>query len=249
MNDEEPTVEVDALIDAWIPEHPEVWKSAYSEPTAAELDAAVRRVNARRRELAAVPNGQRRRRRSIAAVVVGAAVIVGGSVGVAALIRSGQPSQPAQGIACRAAEDVDADAVVISSEADPVGACAVVWAAGDLGLSDVVPPLTACIAVSGVVEVFPGDTGVCPRLGLVNADPGLSTDNQAVVALNDRLVEEINAADCVSPADVVASAQRIVDESGLEGWTLEVRDDSTNADCAKVALDQSTLTITVIKFP
>jgi hypothetical protein len=40
-----------------------------------------------------------------------------------------------------------------------------------------------------------------------------------------------------------------VDESGLVGWTVEISGDSRDADCTKVALDQPTKTITVIKFP
>jgi hypothetical protein len=106
-----------------------------------------------------------------------------------------------------------------------------------------------CIATTGVVEVYPGDTQVCGRIGLVNADPELTPDNVAVLALNDRLVEEVNAADCATAVDVRSSVERIVDESDLDGWTVKIRDDSQDADCAKVALDQPTKTITVIKFP
>jgi hypothetical protein len=206
-------------------------------------------VVARARSFADAPTALRRRRRSIGAAIVGTIVIVGGSVGVAALIRSGQPTQPAQGIACRAAEDARSDAIVIPASVDPIAGCAAQWATGNLGPTSDVPRLTVCIAVTGVVEVYPGDSDVCGRIGLVNADAELTPDNVAVVALNDRLVEEVNLADCAPAVDVAESAQRIVDQSGLSGWTVEIRDDSRDADCAKVALDQPTRTITVIRFP
>lgn len=249
MSDDQTPTEIADLVDAWIRDHPETWDAAYSKPTEAELDADVDRVVAHARNFAVAPNALRRRRRSIGAVVVGTIVIVGGSVGVAALIRSGQPTQLTQGIACRAAEDPRADAIVIPPSADPIAACAEQWAAGSLGPTEEVPPLSVCIATTGVVEVYPGDTQVCGRLGLVNADSEFTPDNVAVLALNDRLVDEVNAADCATAVDVLASAKRIVDESGLDGWAVEIRDDSRNADCAKVALDQPTKTITVIKFP
>ncbi len=249
MSDDRTPNELADLVDVWIRDHPEIWEAAYPEPTDAELDADVDRVAVRARSFVDAPTARRHRYRSIGAVVVGTIVIVGGSVGVAALLRSGQPTQSAQGIACRAAEDPRADAIVIPANADPIAACAEQWAAGTLGPTKGVPPLTVCIAVTGVVEVYPGDRQVCGRIGLVNADAELTPDNVAVLALNDRLVDEINLADCSPAVDVGASAQRIVDASGLDGWTVEIRDDSRDADCAKVALDQPTKTITVIKYP
>ena len=249
MSDDQTPNELADLVDVWIHDRPDAWAAAFPEPTEAELDADVDRVVVRARSLADALNPRRRRRRSIGAVVVGTIVIVGGSVGVAALIRSGQPIQPAQGIACRAAEDPRSDAIVIPANADPIAACAEQWANGTLGPTSDVPPLTVCIAVTGVVEVYPGDSEVCGRIGLVNADAELTPDNLAVLALNDRLVNEVNAAACAAAVDVLASAKRIVDESGLDGWTIAIRGDSRDADCAKVALDQPTKTITVIKFP
>jgi hypothetical protein len=249
MSDDTTPNEIDDLVDAWIRDHPEIWDAAYPKPTGADIDGDVDRVVARARSIADAPNARRRRRRSIGAVVVGTFVIVGGSVGVAALLRSGQPSQPAQGISCRASEDTRADAIVIPPSVDPIAACAEQWAAGSLGPTQEVPPLTVCIATTGVVEVYPGDTQVCGRLGLATADPELTPDNLAVLSLNDLLVEEVNLADCAPAVDVQLAAQRIVDDLGLDGWTVKIRDDSQDADCAKVALDQPTKTITVIKFP
>ena len=138
---------------------------------------------------------------------------------------------------------------MIPPSVDPIAACAEQWAAGSLGPTQEVPPLTVCIATTGVVEVYPGDTQVCGRLGLATADPELTPDNLAVLSLNDLLVEEVDLADCAPAVDVQLAAQRIVDDLGLDGWTVKIRDDSQDADCAKVALDQPTKTITVIKFP
>jgi hypothetical protein len=151
MSDDTTPDAIADLVDAWIREHPEIWDDAYPKPTKAELDHDVDRVVAQARSFDDAPNARRPRRRSIGAAVVGAIVIVGGSVGVAALVRSGQPTQPAQGIACRDAEDARADAIVIPPSADPIADCAEQWAAGSLGSTQDVPPLTVCIATTGVV--------------------------------------------------------------------------------------------------
>lgn len=81
-------------------------------------------------------------------------------------------------VLCYQAADLDSD---ISGA--PVGgtatadACIPVWRDGDLQNSDVapngsVPPLTACVAESGALAVFPTDeTTVCETLGLAYPEP------------------------------------------------------------------------------
>ncbi len=248
MSDDHAPSEDNDLVAEWIRNHPEVWDDAFPEPSEDDLDADARRVLLRSAEVAALP--ARRRRRTATAIVVGAVVLASGSAGVAALIRSGQPTQPALGIACRAAEGIQADAIVIPPDADPIAACTDRWADGDLGPVSVVPSLTMCIAATGVVEVYPGDAAVCERLGLASADNELSAENQAVLALNDRLVEEINLAVCRPTAEVLLAVQDIVDDAELAGWIVRIRDDAArDAECAKAALDQPAKTVFITKFP
>jgi hypothetical protein len=179
-------------------------------------------------------------------------LVTGGAVGVAALLRSGQPSRANEGIACRASADVRADAIVIDFQQDAVAGCAALWSQGRFaapGAQPEIPELTACIAAPGDIEVFPGDQSVCERLGLTAADSTLDPENAAIVALNDRLVSEVNLADCAPTSHVQDAVTRIVAESGLKGWTVTIRPDSNTASCAKVAIDAPSRTITIVKFP
>jgi hypothetical protein len=239
-------------LSAWISQHPEVWGAAVEAPTASARDDAVRRITSGRRITERASELSSRRRRNIAGGALAVVVLAGGAVGVAALIRSGQPARPNEGIACRAAADVRADAIIIDAQADPVAGCAALWSEGKFaapGSEPTIPQLAACVAAAGNIEVFPGDQTVCSRLGLTSSDSTLSPGNDAVVALSDRLTNEVNLAECAPSAAVTEAAQRIVNESGLKGWSVVVRPDSAGAACAKTAVDAPTRTVTIIKFP
>ena len=246
--------EPDDEVSLWIRQHPEVWADAVDAPSSSEIDDLVGQVVSGARDRRRAEESRRRRRRFVATGALTIIVVTGGAVGVAALIlRSGQPSRPAEGIACRSAADTRADAIVVEAGSDPVGRCRTLWTDGELtepgqALGEV-PPLVACVGASGVIEVYPGDSSVCGQLGLVVADPSLTPENQAMVNLQGRIVDEINDQPCVTAIDVEAVAQQIVDESELEGWTVSVRSDSEDASCAKAAVDVPTRTISIVKFP
>jgi hypothetical protein len=239
-------------LSTWIVQHPEVWSSAVEEPSATDLDEAVRRITSGEHAASRANDFARRRRRAIAGGALTIAVLAGGTAGVAAVIRAAQPTRPNEGISCRAAADLQADAILIDAQADPVAACARLWSDGEFstpGTEPTIPELTACITTTGVVEVVPGDDSVCGRLGLTASESTLDTESAAVLALSDRLTNDINLAECAPAVEVADAAQQIVDESGLQGWTVTMRADSTQAACAKTTLDAPTRTITVIKFP
>lgn len=180
-------------------------------------------------------------------------MVAGGAVGVAAIVRSGQPTQPTAGVACRETPGVDADVIVIEPTDDPIGGCEALWAAGRFDETPLaaggVPLLVACISDAGVIEVFPGEAGTCASLGLADADPVLDDENRLIVSLQDRVVDEINAQPCASARVVASIAQRLVAESGLAGWRVEIRPDSVSALCAKAAVDATTQVVQVVKFP
>ena len=149
--------------------------------------------------------------------------------------------------------DPSADAIVVEAGPDPVGRCRTLWSGGELSepgqaLGEV-PPLVACVSTSGVIEVYPGNSSTCGELGLVVADPSLSPESQAMIALEGRIVEEINDLPCVAAIEAAGIAQRIVDTSELDRWTVSVRPDSENAPCAKAAVDVPSRTISIVKFP
>lgn len=242
----------DGNLSAWILEHPEVWGYAVEAPTSTVQDDAVRRITSGEHAAERSSEFTRRRRRAIVGAALAVAVLAGGTAGVAAVIRSSQPTRPNEGISCRSAADLRADAILIDAQPDPVAGCAVLWSEGKFstpGSEPAIPELTACVATAGVVEVLPGDQTVCGRLGLSVSEPTLNTEGAAVVALTDRLTNDINLAECAPTDEVADAAERIVDESGLQGWTVAIRADSVQATCAKTAVDAPTRTVTIIKFP
>lgn len=242
----------DDVIAGWIREHPEVWGEASDPMSPAFVEGVIVDIVSGAR-MARLDGRETRRHRKLVAGFVATLIVAGGAVGVAALVRSGQPTQPTAGVACLEAPGVDADVIVIEPTDDPVAGCEAVWSAGRFDRTPLpggeVPPLVACISDAGVIEVYPGDAETCTGLGLTNADSGLDAENQAIVALQERVVNDINARPCASAQAVEELAQRIVDESPISGWRVEVRPDSIDATCAKAAVIIPTQVVQVVKFP
>ncbi|MBK5224486.1 MAG: hypothetical protein JJE52_16745 [Acidimicrobiia bacterium] len=227
-----------AKLGAWVRRHPEVWPHGDATPMTDEhMDELVDGILARtatRSDLA------RRRRRRVVAGGVCVAVAITGGVAAAALVRSGQPSAPHQGALCRVEADLDASAIAVVRGDDPIEGCEQLWNEGqfvELGGPSGVPPLAACIGPNGAVEVFPGEPTVCEELGLAVADPELSSENVAILELNDRLVNEINAVECVPVEEAATTAERIVDESPLAGWNVVITPEAKGGACGMAGLD------------
>lgn len=242
----------DADISDWIRRHPEVWH--FADELAPQLDDAwlERTVDdivsgARERRRAA----RRRRRRFVTAGAVAVAVATGGTV-AALVARSGQPQRPEAGVFCRAEASLRADAVELGAGSDPIEGCRAEWEDGSFASSVVdgaLPDLVACIdPEGGAINVVPGDPNTCAELALEPADVELDAESLAVVALQERLVEEINAAECAPAGDVAAQAQSILDESGLSGWQVQVNADPATSVCAKVGVDSPTRIIFVFEL-
>ncbi len=215
-------------------------------------DAAAQRLLAEvyRRSDARDQARRRRRRRLLGGAIV-AGVMVSGSAAAALLWRNGQPTRPDLSVLCHASADLSSDAIAISPGADPVQDCGRLWASGQLpvgGQPDRVPPLVACVGPRGGIEVFPGPVDVCAQLGLEGADPTLSPDNAAIVALQERLVDEINLTDCRPVPEVVAAVEAALAESALAGWTVTVAPGAESAACGKVAVDTANRTVVVNEF-
>ena len=241
------------VIAQWIREHPEVWADASTPTPASFVDGVVADIVSGSRMARVQANTRRRQRKLVAGGVLSALVVAGGAVGVAAIVRSGQPTQPSAGIACFDSVGDDADVIVVEPTDNPVAACSDLWATGRFAeptdAADVVPALVACISESGVISVYPGDDRTCAQAGLVDAEPMLDPQNQAIVALQQRITDDVNLAPCATVDDVAAIVQRLVDESGLAGWEVEIRSDSVGASCAKAAIDVTTRVVQVVKFP
>ena len=233
--------------------HPELWgdgadplSPAFVDRVVADIVSGSRMARHRRRDSS-------RRRRTLAVGLLSTAVVAGSAVGVAALVRLGQPAQPTAGIACRSGSGVDSDVIVIEPTGDALGGCRELWREGRFGEMsgpiDGIPSLVACISTVGVVEVYPGSTDTCRSLGLIDADPTLDPSNQALVLLQARVAAEINQGPCVAADDAATRAHRLIEELNMVGWSVETRPDSVGATCAKATADVMGRVIQIIKFP
>lgn len=218
----------------------EAGEAPSTRPPAALLEAIRRRDAEERRRRRLI------RRRARWGGIAGVALVATGGVAAASLFRE-QPRAPEGGVACRGTVNPTGGVVIaIGTVVDPIEGCRDVWESGRFGLVDSIPPLTACIGLHGLIEVFPAEQGVCEELGLAVADSELSPENAAIVALQDRLVEEINALDCQPVPDVLVAAKRIVADAGFDDWNVIISPGvPEDGPCGKVGVDSSTRTVFV----
>lgn len=242
----EPEVSVEEL-SSWIRNHPESWTgsatdSEFSDERLADIaERALVLVHDRERR-------RRRRRRRIVAAGVGGVTFVAGTVGVAAWLRSEPPTAPQAGIVCRSGATVDADASVIEPGIDPIAGCREVLETSDFGGDAANADLVACIGAGGAIEVFPGTDATCGQLGLVLADRQPTSENAAIIALQDRLSVEINLEECENVSAVAEMAEAILGESDLTGWTVAIDPSSADGVCGKADVDPVSETVVVVEF-
>lgn len=212
-------------------------------------DAAQRVLAEVYRRSQARDDARRRRRRRLLGGSIIAGVMVSGSAVAAVVWWSGQPSRPEALVLCHSTAELGGDVIAIPPGDEPADGCGRLWADGQLptrGTSAQVPPLAVCVGAGGAIEVFPGDNQVCAALGLSGADSTLSTDNSAVVALQERLVEEVNLADCRPVPEVVAIVEQMLAESDMSEWTVTITPDAESGTCGKVAVDTTNQTVLVV---
>ncbi len=191
----------------------------------------------------------RRRRRGFAVAAVVGLVAAGSTT--AAVLLNRDPSTPQFGIACRAAAEIDADAVAVeaTSGSDPLAVCARLWERGQLPDVDVppitgarIPPLTACVGSDGAIEVFP-NLDSCERLGLVPAAPQPSPETQRIVELQDA-VSALNLEGCLAEVAVTERLVEIFDELDLEDWTVRrLQSPAPAGSCIKGQLEPASFEV------
>ena len=142
---------------------------------------------------------------------------------------------------CYSADSLSAPRVVAAG-GDPEQACAQVWAGGRFA-TRVVPDFDVCVLPSGVLAVFPGESGsVCSRLDL----PQSSGDNRV-----ERFVDSVNrevSATCISRDRAAEIVNGEIAQRGLSDWKVATGagwDDPTHT-CASIGQDPSTRTIFVV---
>lgn len=65
------------------------------------------------------------------------------------------------------------------------------------------------------------------------ADTGFSDHNHSIIELQHRLVDEVNAVDCLTTEQAVVRVRRILTELSLTDWPVQINADAVGADCAK----------------
>jgi len=240
MTDETPLP--DDRISQFIRDLPDVWEEGQTPASTKQIDTLVTSIVHSDRMRGATWSTRRRRLGAVSLAVVGT---IGAATGVAAWIRSAQPSRPNEGVACHATAAIDGDVILVDLSNDPVASCRAAWKAGAVPgapASGPVPNLVACVGPAGAAEVFPGDDDICGQLGLP-AFEGPNAANQQVIKLNKRIIAEVNAQPCATTAVAKDRVQRILDEEGLHDWTLALRPGWENATCAKAAVDSPSRTV------
>lgn len=163
------------------------------------------------------PGHDRRRGRPwVITSIVGVAAL---TTAAFAVLHQQRASNPVA-IACHRQADLQSDRVEVAPAADPVAACAVPWSDGTWSNSGP-PVLAACVSDSGVAAVFPGDRTVCSKLGLAELESDRTDEQQAIVGLQDRLTAAFTAL-CYRQDESLAEAQKLLDESHLAGWTVQL---------------------------
>ena len=238
----------------WFAVYKESLETDGREPTMNPIDveALIADIVTGRIDVPTMPRSRRTGRRWVAA---GAAIaVIAGSATAAALLNRAKPERSQQGIACHAAADLTAGAVVIPTAPGPLAACAQLWLSGTLPDIDhgspttgSAPKLFACVGAGGGLDVFPNlsDPPVsCADLGLVEAIADVSAD--PLVVLQDRLSNDINLA-CVDLNTARQLAHAALLDLGLEDWTVTIRDN--NQDCVKAGEDPDTKSVYLFSLP
>jgi len=178
-------------------------------------------------------------RRRVLLVAIAIALLALLLLGFAALRRQGTSLSIAP--VCFGSDSVHGPKVVAAG-GDPEQACATVWAGGRFGAT-AAPDFDVCVLPSGVLGVFPGESGsVCPRLDL----PESSGDDRV-----ERFVDSIDAQ--VSGACTgLEQAENIVNteiaKRQFSGWTIAAPTGGFDAarTCASIAVDPGSRKVSII---
>jgi hypothetical protein len=184
-----------------------------------------------------------RRRNRVAAGVAAAAIVAVAATAAFGALRPEQATAPTT-IVCFADADLSSTRAVLPAAADPITACAGAWSDGTLSSAGA-PELTGCRLDTGVAAVFPGDRSVCAALGLAPLAVGGSVETRAIADLQSRISAEFSRR-CYGQDDALRTAQQMLAESGLQGWTVELAEDfPPDLECAGGGPDVATRTVVI----
>jgi hypothetical protein len=196
-------------------------------------------------EIIAEPPRRVRSRVRRRVLVVAIAIIVIALLAAAFALTRRQKSTVPLNISCYSGPSLGARSIVVSSNGNPERACAQVWASHQFGEHASVPDFDVCVLKSGVLGVFPGESGsVCPRLGR----PGQSGSNSSA-GFAGALSAQFNAhSGCISRDAAEKLVRDDLAQRGLNGWQI-LRSPyafSASKPCASVLIDVPARTVTIV---
>jgi len=163
-------------------------------------------------------------------ITIGALSFAVATTGVAAAsgVFTGSPEELASsGIACYDRASLDADVSVLStSEQTPIETCRKVL--------DTDGPLVAC--AGRAVYVFPGEPGICGRLGLEPLPRAYTAARLRVGAFARDVMALERSAGCLPPHEFARRVQVLLERSGWTGWRTWLRPDLYEGPCGVVTM-------------
>ncbi|MEP7114468.1 MAG: hypothetical protein ABI862_14475 [Ilumatobacteraceae bacterium] len=148
-------------------------------------------------------------------------------------------------IVCYREANLNADRSVLPASTDPIGDCSKPWRDGTFA-DGAVPDLTECINADGTTVVFPGRAGVCSVLGLPDQSPGRTGEQQSIVDLQDQLSAAFTST-CFHQDQSISEAQRLLDESGLDGWKVQLAEPfPPGSECGAIGILADSKTVLVL---
>lgn len=159
-------------------------------------------------------------------------------------------------ISCYESTELDADiAAAPSGGPASAEACETVWQSEilvnpDIAPSGSIPPLTACVAETGALAVFPtDDTTICRTLGLAYPDPGTQSEADGLRQAQSQLIDYFQSEACIPMPEAEAQVRRVLDDAGLTDWLIETQAENPDRPCASHSFDSPNQTIHLVPIP
>lgn len=185
-------------------------------------------------------------------LITASAVLAAGGVAAAVVLtRPDATDLAVAGVACADRVDTRPDlTVVVSSGESPVDLCAELWRQGAVAASSMrVPRLTACVAKTGAVIVYPAAGDVCAQLGLGVVPEDFESASATITAFRTAVGARLDPAGRSCPG--FGAALRIVrsemNRHHLDDWRVRA-DHGSSGDCATIALDSGAKVVTVSRL-
>lgn len=165
-------------------------------------------------------------------------ILSSGTLATAHILTTDQPKIVAAGTVCRAEAKANAYAIVSGPSDDPISFCGREWESGQFTKqrgNGPVPPLAACVSKQRIIEIFPGYEEVCGQMGLSIANLEMTSYQKAVIELQRRASDEVNAK-CIPIDKGVQLIEKALIQLQLRDWKIKTGIASRPGPCALVSV-------------